>query len=120
MYYIGFAPISFSSSVVVSVVQDKNGDASKCGNQKPVSLVTMFSELLELFLFSRLKSYLKVDELQLGFVPNKGCQKALFTLETVVNYFKDRGSPVYVASLDVSKAFDRVNHFALFIKLIDL
>ena len=65
--------------------------------------------------FSRLESYL-----QFGFVPNKCCQKALFTLETVVNYFTDRDSPVYVASLDVSKAFDRVNHFALFIKLIDL
>ena len=30
--------------------------------------------------------------------------RRLFTLETVVNHFTDRGSPVYVASLDVSKA----------------
>ena len=63
---------------------------------------------------------MEVDELQLGFAPNKGCQKALFTLETVVNYFTDRDSPVRVASLDVSKAFNRVNDFALFLKLIDL
>ena len=80
----------------------------------------MFSKVLELCLLSRLESYLKVDKLQFGFVLNKGFQKTLFTLETLVNYFTDRVIPVYVASLDVSKAFDRVNHFALFIKLIDL
>ena len=80
----------------------------------------MFFKVLKLCLFSRLESYLKVNELKFGFAPNKGCQKALFTLETVVNYFSDRGNLVYVASLDVSKAFDRVNHIALFIKEIDL
>ena len=103
-------PVSFSSSVIVPVVKDRNGDASKCSNCRPVSLIKIFSKALDICLFSRLESYLKVDELQFGFAPNKGCQKALFTLETVVNYFKDRGSLVYVASQDVSKAFDRFKH----------
>ena len=104
-------PVSFSSSVIVSVVKDRNGDASKCSNCRPVSFIKMFFKaLLDICLFSRLESYLKVDELQFGFAPNKGCQKALFTLEIVVNYFKDRGSLVYVASQDVSKAFNRVKH----------
>ena len=64
-----FVPVSFSSSVIMPVVKDKNGDASKYNNYRPVSLVTMFSKMLELCLFSRLESYLKVDELQFGFVP---------------------------------------------------
>ena len=84
-------------------VKDKNGDASKCSNYRPVSFVTTFLKMLELCIISGLESYLKDDELQFGFAPYKGCQKAMFTLETVVNYFTDRGSPVYVASLEVSK-----------------
>ena len=115
----GFLPVSFSSSVIVPVVKNGNGDASKCSNYRPVSSVTMFCKVLELCLFSGLEFYLKVDELQFGFVPNKGCQKDLFTLESIGNYFTDRCSSVYVALLDVSKALDRLIT-ALFIKLIDL
>ena len=40
------------------------------------------------------------------------------TVDCVVNYFNSRESPVYMAALDASKAFDRVNHFILFIALM--
>ena len=60
------------------------------------------------------------DVLQYGFVNGRGCQKALITLQTVVNYYTTNGSPVYIASLDASKAFDRVNHYGLFCKLMGL
>ena len=39
---------------------------------------------------------------------------------TVVDYFNDRGSNVYVAGLDVAKAFDSVNHYGIFIKLMNV
>ena len=76
------------------------------------------SKVFELCLSQCLKLLFKVDELQFGFVSGMGCQKALFSLETVSNYFTKRGSPVFMAALDASKAFDRVNHFALLNKLI--
>ena len=42
-----------------------------------------------------------------------GCNKALFAFRTVVEYFQNNNSRVYVASLDLSKAFDRVNLYGL-------
>jgi len=39
-------------------------------------------------------------------------------LRNVVDYFVSRSSTVNVCSLDVQKAFDKVNHFILFQKLI--
>jgi hypothetical protein len=36
-----------------------------------------------------------------------------------VKHFTDRGSTVYAAALDATKAFDRVNHGLLFRKLQD-
>jgi hypothetical protein len=58
--------------------------------------------------------------LQNDFVAGKGCQKVFFTLESIVNFFTARGSPVFTAALDASKAFDKVNRYALFHKLICL
>jgi hypothetical protein len=40
------------------------------------------------------------------------------TLRQIVNYYNERGSYVYIASLDAAKAFDRVNHFKLFSALL--
>ena len=56
-------PVSFCSSVIVPVVNDRSGDVSRCSNYRPFSLVIMFSKVLELCHFSRLESYLKVDKL---------------------------------------------------------
>ena len=47
-----------------------------------------------------------------------GCSNAIFVLRNVIEYFNERGSNVYLASLDASKAFDRVNHFQLYVTLM--
>ena len=41
-----------------------------------------------------------------------------FTFSTTFDYFRNNGSNIYVCSLDASKAFDRVNHFALFAAML--
>ena len=46
--------------------------------------------------------------------------KALFTFRHVVNYFRDLGSNVYCCSLDITKAFDRINHQALLNAMKDI
>ena len=40
-------------------------------------------------------------------------------LKTVTNYFTDKQSNVYIASLDASEAFDKLNHHKLFAMMID-
>ena len=42
-----------------------------------------------------------------------------FTLRSVIGYFISRGSGVYAAALDISKAFDTVCHTKLFQCLVD-
>ena len=57
------------------------------------------------------------NDLQIGFKKHLGCGPALNTLQEVVKYFTSRGSTLYIASIDASKAFDRVDHNVLIAKL---
>ena len=41
-------------------------------------------------------------------------------MTTVSDYFNEKGSNVYIAGLDVSKALDSVNHYGIFVKLINV
>src|SRR5206468_8255127 len=50
--------------------------------------------------------------------PLTGCPNAIFLLRRVIQHFNDKLSNVYIASLEASKAFDRVNHFKLLSILI--
>ena len=54
------------------------------------------------------------DQLQLGFKRDSSCSDALFMLRTSVEYFNSKGSTVFLASLDIRKAFDSVAHDKLF------
>ena len=59
------------------------------------------------------------DPLQFGFKQNSSCNHALFTLKTVINHHVANSVTVSICALDISKAFDRVDHFALLQLLMD-
>ena len=53
------------------------------------------------------------NDLQYGFSNGKGCLKSLLSVESIINYYTGRGSSVYEAVLDNSKAFDGINYYSL-------
>ena len=46
------------------------------------------------------------------------CENASFMLQSTIDYYRDKGSSVYASVLDISKAFDTLNHFKLYSTLI--
>jgi hypothetical protein len=116
----GFVPNDFGESVIVPVPK---GDASKLGvfdGYRPVSLINIVSKVFEMCVLVHLSKVFVSDELQFGFTSGKGCQKALFVLSCIIEHFNDRGSNVYVAGLDITKAFDSVNHYGIYIKMMEI
>jgi len=63
---------------------------------------------------------LNVSHRQYGFKNGLDCNNAVFVLQNVIKYFNDRGSNVYLASLDASKAFHHVNNFSSNLNLFNL
>ena len=56
---------------------------------------------------------------QFGFKRNSSCAKAVYTLRSVVDHYVSFGSTVNMCSIDLSKAFDKMNHNGLFTKLME-
>ena len=43
---------------------------------------------------------------------------AIYSMRCVVDYYVKFGSTVNMSALDISKAFDKMNHYGLFVKLM--
>ena len=115
----GFVPDSFTSSIIIPATKDNGNQCDKFDEYRPVSLVTIFSKAFESCLLELLQRIVLSEELQFGFTAGKGCQKALMLLNCISEHFNKGGSVFYATALDTSKAFDKVSHYGLFIKLME-
>ena len=91
------------------------------GNYRPVSLLSIFSKIIEKVMHSRLYSFLDtfhiLFDLQFGFRRNHSTILALIEIVDNIRKEIDRGNSVIGIYLDLSKAFDTVNHEKLLLKL---
>jgi exonuclease III len=115
----GYVPHTFCEGIICPI-QKKVNACKKFDDYRPITLVTIFSKLFEMCLYDMFKNHYAIHELQFGFVPNGGCEKAVFVVRSVCEYFLEHGSSIYLASLDISKAYDSINHYSLFIKLMNI
>ena len=62
----------------------------------------------------RIQHVVNICDNHFGFKKAQSTDLTIYTLKDVVQYYTARGSPVFACILDVTKAFDRVNHCLLF------
>jgi len=55
------------------------------------------------------------NDMQFGFKKQLSCSHSIYIMRKVVDYFVANGSTVNLCSVDITKAFDKVNHSALFL-----
>jgi len=66
-----------------------------------------------------MKCFFTSSDNQFWFKRGLGCSQAIYAVKFVVNEYTSAGSTVNLCALDLRKAFDKLNHFGLFIKLMD-
>jgi exonuclease III len=114
-----YVPSEFGKGIIIPLLKNHDGDKNNSDNYRGITLSPVISKVFESCLMRLFESELQPDTLQFGFKGKSSCSHALFTLRSVIENYNKSSSTVNLCALDISKAFDRVNHFALFQVLMD-
>ena len=105
-------------SLLVPLLKDKKGDITDKDNYRPIAITSVFSKIFERIILEKYKHLLQSNDNQFGFKAGHGTDLCVFTLKEIVDYYTLYSSNVYACFIDASKAFDRVNYWHLFSKLL--
>ena len=99
----------------------KSGDKTDMNNYRPINITPVISRIMEKIISDELSNYLLteqfIDDSQHGFLKNRSCMTCHFDFFNLVYSLRSQGYLVLVLYLDISKAFDMVNHQLLIGKL---
>ena len=102
---------------LIPIVKDKVKSKLQSSNYRLIAISSLVLKLFDLVFLELFRPQLCVSSLQFGFLKGSSTTLATWTLKETINYFVNRGSPVYLCLLDLTKAFDHVKLDSLFNKL---
>ena len=115
----GIVPLEWKEANIIPLF--KKGSRNKSENYRPVSLTSVICKLLERLIKDHLVDFLANNKLinpsQHGFLKARSCLTNMLCFLENVTKWLDEGSPVDIIYFDFKKAFDKVPHQRLLLKL---
>ena len=96
----GYLPSTLIKTTIVPMVKNKSGNLSDSNNYRPIAIVTITSKLLESVLLLKCSDYLTTCDNQFRFKASHRTDMCIYTLKEFIDYYKCRGTTVYVTFLD--------------------
>ncbi|XP_065664150.1 uncharacterized protein LOC124812466 [Hydra vulgaris] len=114
----GKVPNDLSTSTIIPLVKSYKKSLNNPDNYRGISILPIFTKLLEYLILQKCPSITDSHSHQFGFKKNSSTLHAEFLLSETVMHYKNNNTPLYMCSLDANKAFDTCNWDLLFEKLI--
>ena len=115
----GVVPFEWKEANIIPLF--KKGSRNKSENYRPVSLTSVICKLLERLIKDHMVDFLVKHNLlnssQHGFLKARSCLTNMLCFLEEITKWIDIGSPVDIIYLDFQKAFDKVPHQRLLLKL---
>ena len=103
----GKVPIDWEQSFIVCLYKGK-GDALDRGNYRGLKLTEQAMKILERIVNGLVRQVVSIDDSQFGFVPGRGATDAFFVVWQLQEKYLAVNKRLYMAFVDLEKAFDRV------------
>uniref|UniRef100_A0A8C6KM62 Reverse transcriptase domain-containing protein n=2 Tax=Nothobranchius furzeri TaxID=105023 RepID=A0A8C6KM62_NOTFU len=117
----GVFPKVFKDAVVQPILKKPGLDPSTYENFRPISKVPFLSKVLEKIVHGQISAHMNsnslLDVFQSAFRPNHSTESALIRVLNDILVASDSGSRVLLLQLDLSAAFDTVDHQILLNRL---
>ena len=117
----GWLPVSQRHAIVRPIVKKDGLDPGDTKNYRPISNLTFLSKLIERMVCQQLTAYLEKQDLlprsQSGFRGNHSTETALLKVLSDILMAADIGMVTLLGLLDMSAAFDTVDHDILICRL---
>ena len=117
----GRTPDDWKQAIINPIYKPGKKDRSNPENYRPISLTCITCKILEHIVHSNIMYHLDVNkiliEVQHGFRKGRSCETQLITTVNDFAHALNEGQQLDTIILDFSKAFDKVDHTKLFLKL---
>ena len=123
---LGYTTNTFPNSMKKAAIKPlhKKEDSNIISNYRPISILPCLSKIFERSAANQLVNYLEgqnlINSSQHAYRKNHGTKTCLFQVVEYVQKLLDEKKLVALISLDLSKAFDAINHQMLLAKLCNL
>lgn len=92
----------------------KKSDTSNPASLRPISISSNLTRQFHKLICNKLIKKLNLSPTQYGFQKIDGVAKGIDKLQAILREVQDKLKPIFLAVLDIQKAFDAISHEAIF------
>ena len=110
----GTTNILINTSLIKPIPKNKRKSLAVSSNYRAISMNTIISKIIDHILIHLIGEKIDTSVYQFAYKQGFSTSLCTFLVSETIQYYRSRGSNVFMLSLDCTKAFDLVKHTKLF------